>query len=99
MPLTFSRPISHGADHLHTPPSLSCRRPGRLPRITIGTLDIWDGWGFSLAQAIRAVERGGFDVMLLTETKIQSEEYLHNHLGYGMTCFAAWPYSNRDTRS
>ena len=50
-----------------------CRRPPHPPGIAIRTLNIWDGRGFGLAQAIWAVEHGGFDVMLLTETKIQSE--------------------------
>ena len=58
-----------------------------------GTLNIRDGWGFRLAQAIRAVERGGFDVMLLTKTKIQLEAYSHNRLGFIVTCLAAWPSS------
>ena len=39
-----------------------------------------------LDQAIQAVERGRFDVMLLTKTQIQSEAYSHNHLGYDVTC-------------
>ena len=39
-----------------------------------------------MTQAIRAVERRGFDMMLLTETKIQSEVYSHNRLGYDATC-------------
>ena len=41
-----------------------------------------------IAQAIRAVERGGFDVMLLTETNIHTEAYSHNCLGYDVTCLA-----------
>ena len=32
------------------------------------------------------VERGGFDVILLTETKIQTEAYYHNRLEYNVTC-------------
>ena len=39
-----------------------------------------------MAQAIREVERGGFDVMLLKKTKIQSEAYSHNSLRYDVTC-------------
>ena len=70
MPLTFSRPIPYGADRLHTAMSTPLRCPQRTPGLAIGTLNIQDGWGFGLAQAIRAVERGGFDMMLLTETKI-----------------------------
>ena len=39
------------------------------------------------------MERGGFDVMLLTETKIRSEAYSQNFLGYDVTCSAARPSS------
>ena len=39
------------------------------------------------------MERGGFDMMLLTETKIQLEAYSNNHLGYNMPFLAAWPSS------
>ena len=42
-----------------------------------------------MVQAIRAVERGGYAVMLLTKTKIKSEAYSHNCLGYNVTCLAA----------
>ena len=48
-----------------------------------------DDQGFGIAQAIRVVERGGNDVMMLAETKIQLEAYLHNRLSYNVTCLAA----------
>ena len=41
------------------------------------------------------MERRGFDVILLTEMKIQFEEYSHNHLGYNVTWSAARPSSAR----
>ena len=41
------------------------------------------------------MESGFFDVMLLTETKIQWEVYSHNCLGYDVTCLAARPSSAR----
>ena len=66
-------------------------RPPRPPGIAIGTLNISDGQFFGLAQAIRAVERGGFDVMLLTETKISTTAYCWNRLGYEVTCLTALP--------
>ena len=47
-------------------------------------LNIQDGRGFRLVQAIRKVEHGGFDIMLLTKTKIQTEEYSQNRMGYDM---------------
>ena len=44
------------------------------------------------------MERRGFDVMLLTETKIKLEAYSHNRLGYEMTCLASWLSSTRGTK-
>ena len=58
--------IPHGANCLHTDPLPTHRRPPRPPGLAIGTLNIQDGRGFGLAQAIQAVERRGFDVMLIT---------------------------------
>ena len=52
-----------------------------------------------MAQVIRTVERGGFKVMLLTVTNIQSEEYFYNCLGYDMTCSVAQPSSVREIRA
>ena len=95
MPLKFSRPISHGANQLHTvPPPLHfwTRRPHG---IYIGTLNIQDGRGFGMAQAIQAVERGFFDLMPLTDAKIQSDAYSHNRIGYNMTCLTACPSRSR----
>ena len=37
------------------------------------------------------MERGVFDVMIMIETKIQSEAYLHNRLGYDMNCLVVRP--------
>ena len=68
---------------------LSRRRPGLPQGITIGKLNIWDVRHFGLTQDIRQVEHRGFDVMLLTETKIQIEAYSNNFLGYNVTCLKA----------
>ena len=91
MPLTFSRPIPHGSDRLHTATPPLCRQPQHPPRLSIRTLNICDVQVFGLAQAIRVVERGGFDVMLLTETKISTMAYFQNRLGYEVTCLTAQP--------
>ena len=93
MPINFSRPIPHGANRLHTASPLPRRRPRRPPGLAIGTLNIRDGRDFGLAQAIWVLVRGGFDVMLLTKTKIQSEACLHNRLVYDVTYSAVWPSS------
>ena len=92
MPLTFYRPIPHSSNHPHTALPPSRRRPQRPPGIAIGNLKIQDGRGFGLAQAVRAVERRGFGMMLLTKKKIQLEAYSHNFLGYNVTCSEARPY-------
>ena len=80
MPLTFSQLILHGANRLNTPPPPPLRRPPCQTRLAIGTLKIRDGRGLRLVQAIRAVEIGGVEVMLMTETKIQTEAYSQNRL-------------------
>ena len=85
MPLTFSRTIPHGANRLHTALLPPCRRPPRLLGLAIGTLNIQDGRGFGMVQAIRVVDRGGFDVMILTKTKISTTEYCWNRLRYEVT--------------
>ena len=37
-------------------------------------------------QAIHAVNIGGFDVMLMTETNITDQAYCRNRLGYSVVC-------------
>ena len=44
------------------------------------------------------MEREGFDVMLLTKTKIKLEAYSHNRLGYTVTCLTACSSSARENR-
>ena len=61
------------------------------PGIAIRTLNIWDGWEFGLAQAIQAVEHGGLDVMVLTETNISMKSYCWNRIGYDVTFLTAHP--------
>ena len=39
-----------------------------------------------MLQAIRAVERGGFDGMILTKTKISTTAYFRNRINYKVTC-------------
>ena len=85
MPLTFSLPTPYGANQLHTALPLPRRRPPRLLGLVIRVLNIRDGHGFGMAQAIRVVERGGFDVMLLTKTKISTTAYFWHMLEYKVT--------------
>ena len=48
----------------------------------MGTYNIRDSCVFGLSQAIRAVEQGNYDLVILTETKIPDAVYCHNFLGY-----------------
>ena len=93
MPFIFYRPIPYGADRLPTALLLPRRRPPRPPRIAIRTLNIQDGRGFGMAQAIQAVDRGGFDMMLLTKTKISMTVYCRNRLEYEVKFSAERPSS------
>ena len=92
MPLTVSWLILHGTNWLHKVLPPPCCQPPPSPRLTIGALNIWYGWGFGLAQVIQALERGGINVMLLTETKIMTEAYSHNRLGYHVACLEVRTY-------
>ena len=94
MPLAFSQTILCGADYLHTAPSPSHHRPPCPLGLAIGALNIQDFRGFVLAQAIRAVEYGGFDVMLLKEKITQTDSYYHNVIGYKINCSMALPSSS-----
>ena len=50
----------------------------------MGKYNILDGHGLRLSQAIRAVERGNYELMLLMEKNISDEVYCRNRLGYGI---------------
>ena len=84
MPICFTQPICHGGDCLHmatAPP----RRWTPLPRgLSLGSFNIRDIQGFRLAQSIQVVYIGGFDLMILTETKIIDQAYFRNRMGYSM---------------
>ena len=84
MSLKFYQPIPHGADRLHTVPPPRLRHPCPT-RLFIETQNILDGWGFGMVQVILDVERGGFGLILLTETKIYTTAYCQKQLGCKMT--------------
>ena len=50
--------------------------------LNLGTYNIRDGQGFGLSQEIRAIERGNYNVMLLTDTNIPDAVFCHNFLEY-----------------
>ena len=70
MPICLTWPISHGQDCLHTAPPSPRRRAPHPQVLSFGTLNIRNGRGSGLAQAIWAVQIGGLDVMVLMDTKI-----------------------------
>ena len=74
------------------------RRPPRSSGIAIRNLNTRDSRGLGLTQAIQAVERGDFDVMILTKTNIFTTAYCRNRLGYKATCSAAQPSSARGSQ-
>ena len=73
MKITLYLPIHHGVNCLNTALPQTHHQPPHPSGIAIGALSIQDGRVFGMAQAIRALEQGGFDFMLLTETKIYTE--------------------------
>ena len=89
VPFNFYEPIPHDADCLHTATPLPRHRPPHPSGIAIRKLKIRDGQGFRLVQAIWVVERGDFDVMILTETKISTTTYCQNRLRYKATFLMA----------
>ena len=89
-PITFSRPNIQGASFLHAAPPPLHRRTQGPYEIAIKTLNIWDGRGCGLEQAIREVDIGGLDLMALVE-KIRTEACSKNRRGYDVMCAAACP--------
>ena len=75
MYICLTLPIIHSGDHFHTAPLPPRCHPLRPHGLSLGTFDIQDGQGFGLAQAIRVVEYGGFDMMVLTKTEISMTAY------------------------
>ena len=75
MPLYFTQSIRHGRDCLHLAPVPPLLRPPPPLRLFIGTYNILYGRGFGIDQDIRAVQVGGFDLMVLTETKANGQAY------------------------
>ena len=90
MPIAFSRPTYEGSGCLHTAPPPPRRRPPNTPKTAIGTLNVWDGSGYGLTQAIRVAECGCLDLMSQKET-IRTEACSNNWRGYGVRGAGARP--------
>ena len=66
--------------------------------LSIRTFRICNGQGFGLAQAIRVTWIGGFDLMILTNTNINNQDYCRNRLGYDVVCSQAITTADGDTQ-
>ena len=82
MSICLTRTINHGWYCFHTAPPPLHQRTLIPQGISLGTLNIHDGWGYGLAQAIQELHIGSFDLMILTETKITDQDYCLRSLGY-----------------
>ena len=76
--------ILHGRERLNSAPPPLRRQPSLPQGLSIETYNIRNGRGFEISQAIRVVQVGGFDLMILMETKVTVPAYCHNRLGYYM---------------
>ena len=76
MPISFTWPIFHCGYRLHLEPPLP--RPQEL---YIGIYNIRYGQGFEISQVIWEVQVGGFDLVVLKETKVTGQDYFRNRLG------------------
>ena len=80
--LSWSGPPSHST----TTTAPLRHHPPRPHGLSLGTYNIRNGRGFGLAQDIRAVHLGIFNVMLLNNTKFTRDEYFRYGIGYNMVC-------------
>ena len=78
----FTRPIHHVGERLHSAPPPPWSRPPQPMGLNLGMYNIQYSRGFGIPQAIRAVKRENYDIMLLTERNIPDVVYYHNRLGY-----------------
>ena len=96
--IRFTRPIQHGLDPLHTAPPTPSRQPKAKPPFVDGcTYNIRDGRGSGgeagLLSAIRMIGLAGLHFAILTETKISTDIYTKNSLGYDVVCTRSEPRS------
>ena len=95
MPISFAHQIWHGSNQLHSAQApLRCRTL-RPPGFAIRTIDIRDSRGLGIAQAVLTVKLGGFDLRVLTETKISMALYCRNQLKYNIFCMPDQPTKTR----
>ena len=85
----FTHTIHHGSNWPRTALTPPRHRTTLPPGLNLQMYNIQDGQGFSLPQAIRSMQIGKYNLMLMTKTKIMDEEYCHNYLGYDNVCSQA----------
>ena len=66
--------------------TMRCLRMPSPRGLFIRTFNIRNGQGFGLAQAIQEVHISGFNLMILTYTKVTYQAYCYNIMGYNVVC-------------
>ena len=82
--ICLTLPLYHVIDRLHTTVLYPWRQLPCPPGLSLRTYNILYGYGFGLPQAIRAVQIGNYDVILMIETNIPDAVYCHNCVGYNI---------------
>ena len=88
MPLCITQPIIHGGNQLQIAPSPPRRRTTYPRVLSLGALNIRNGRGSRLAQAIWVVKIGSFNLMILTEVKTTNHNYFRFSMGYKVICLS-----------
>ena len=63
-------------------------RPPHPQLLSIRKFNICNGPGFGRTQAIRSAQIGGFNIIILTDTKITDQAYWHSRLSYNVVCLS-----------
>ena len=73
-------------------------RPAFPPGLAISTLNICNIRSFGIAQEVRAVKLGGFDLAFLSKIKISMVVYFLIWLGYNTVCLTVCPDSDGEAQ-
>ena len=96
IPMYVTIPIRYGGDHPYTvPPSF---RPPRLRVLSLSNYHIRNVRGSGIVQAVQAARIGGFDLIILMETKITIQAYCQSRGGCGVVCSNAITAADGDTQ-
>ena len=89
MQIHFTRPLCHGYDRIHALTSPLRRRSPCSHGLKLGMYNIQYGQGFGLPQALKAVQLGKYDLVLLTETKTLDSVHCKIFRRYDIVCSMA----------